>query len=213
MHAHVFRHCSGSQIHPNSLPARTETFLRVAPRACVVKKYSQASWPAKCHFSIDTTWVYLRQHTTLTRNCKHTFSAIVQQAKSSQIRSRRKGKLLCAWHRARVLKKTGPASWPAKCHFGTIWVYRREHTSLTQNCKRTFSAIVQQAKSSQIRSRRKGKLLCAWHRARVLKKTGPASWPAKCHFGTIWVYRREHTSLTQNCKRTFSAILQQAAFP
>ena len=130
-------------MYPNSLPARTETFLGVAPRACVLKKSGQASWPANCYFS--TIWVYFRQQTTLTQNCKHTFSAIVQQAKSTQIRSRRKRKLLRASHRTRVLKKSVPASWPAKCHFGTIWVYRREHTGLTRNCKRTFSAIVQQA--------------------------------------------------------------------
>ena len=37
MQAHVFGHCSASQIHPDSLPAKTETFLRVAPRARVEK--------------------------------------------------------------------------------------------------------------------------------------------------------------------------------
>ena len=128
----------------------------------------------------------------------------MRSAKSTKNCYWRKQKLFCASRRARVLKKSGPASWPSKCHFGTIWVYHREHNHLTQRCKRTFSPISQQAESTPIRYRRKRKLFCASRRARVLKKSGLASWPAKCHFGTIWVYRREHISLSQNCKRTFS---------
>ena len=30
---------------------------------------------------------------------------------------------------AHALKKSVPAGWPTKCHFGTIWVYRGEHLS------------------------------------------------------------------------------------
>ena len=35
LHVHVFRHCSASRIPPNSLPAKTETFLQVVSRARV----------------------------------------------------------------------------------------------------------------------------------------------------------------------------------
>ena len=44
--------------------------------------------------------------------------------------------------------------------------------------------------------------------ARVLNKAGPASWPAKCHFGTIWVYRREHPGLAHNFKCAFLPVFQ-----
>ena len=33
----------------------------------------------------------------------------------------------------RVFKKSVAAGWPAKCHFGTIWVYCGEHPGLTHN--------------------------------------------------------------------------------
>ena len=38
-------------------------------------------------------------------------------------------------------------------------------------------------------------------RARAVRKSVPAHWPATCHWGTIWVYRGEHPSLTHNFKR------------
>ena len=102
LHAHVFRHCSASRVHPDSLPSKGETFLRVAPRARALKKSGPASWPGKCHFG--TIWVYRREHTSLTQKCKGTLSAIVRKAKSTQIRSRRSQKLLWASRRVRVLK-------------------------------------------------------------------------------------------------------------
>ena len=42
------------------------------------------------------------------------------------------GSCSCA---ARALPKSGPASWPAKCHFGTIGVSGGEHPSLTHTYK------------------------------------------------------------------------------
>ena len=59
-------------------------------------------------------------------------------------------------------------------------------------------------------SRRKRELVCASRRAHMLKKSLPASWPAKSHSGTIWVYRGEHPSLTHNFQQAFSPILKQA---
>ena len=32
--------------------------------------------------------------------------------------------------------------------------------------------------------------------------SGSARWPTKCHFGTNWVYRGEHRSLTDHFKDT-----------
>ena len=37
---------------------------------------------------------------------------------------------------------------------------------------------------------------------RALKQSVPVGWPAKCHFGTIWVYRGGHPGLAHNFKRT-----------
>ena len=39
--------------------------------------------------------------------------------------------------------------------------------------------------------------------------TVPASWPAKRHFGTIWVHRGEHPSLTHHFKSTSPPIFKQ----
>ena len=44
---------------------------------------------------------------------------------------------------------------------------------------------------------------------RVLKKSVLVSWPTKCHFGTNWVYRGEHGSLTHNFKYTFPPFLSK----
>ena len=74
---------------------------------------------------------------------------------------RRKLKLFCASRRARALKKSVPAGWPAKFYFGTIWVYPGEHPGSTHNFKYIFSNISEQADSTQIRSRRKPKRFCA----------------------------------------------------
>ena len=75
----------------------------------------------------------------------------------------------------RVLKKSGPASQPAKRHFGTIWVYCGEHPGITHNFKCTLSSISKQAESTQIRC-----TFCASRRARVLKKSVPASCTVRC---------------------------------
>ena len=56
-----------------------------------------------------------------------------------------------------------------RLHFGTIWVYRGEHLSLTHNVKYTFSSLFKQAESTQIPSRRKRNLFCALRPTRVEK--------------------------------------------
>ena len=56
------------------------------------------------------------------------------------------------------------------------------------------------------------KPFCASRCARLLKKSVPASWPAKCHYGTIWVYRGDNPSLTHNFKRTFPPFLGKPIF-
>ena len=103
-------------------------------------------------------------------------------------RRKRRRDTTCASRRTRVLKSSVPTSWLAKCHFGTIWVYCGEHPTSTHHFKYTFSSISKQAESTQICSQRKWKLFCTSCRARMLKKSVPARWLAKCHlalFGKI----------------------------
>ena len=69
--------------------------------------------------------------------------------------------------RARVLKKSVPASGPAKCQFGTIWVLCQEHPSLTHNFKSTVASSSQQAESTQICYQRQPKVVCVSRRARA----------------------------------------------
>ena len=150
--------------------------MRSTSRRARVEKMSSSQLASQVHFG--TICVYRPEHPSLTHNFKCAFLPIFQQAESTQIRSRRKRKLFCASCRTCVSKRSIPASWPAKCHFGTICVHQQEHPSLTNNFKGALLPILQQAKSTQISSWRKGKLFCALRRARVLKKSVPASWPA-----------------------------------
>ena len=102
--------------------------------------------------------------------------------------------------------------WPRMfcCGRGTIWVYRREHPSLTHHFNHIFPSIAKQAESTQICSRQNWKRFCASRRACVLKKSVLAKWPGRCHFATVWVHRGEHLSLTHHFKHTLSSISQQA---
>ena len=50
-----------------------------------------------------------------------------------------------------------PDSWPAKVHFGTIWVYRGGQPSLTRHFKTSFPPVFRRAKCTQICSYGNGK--------------------------------------------------------
>ena len=61
--------------------------------------------------------------------------------------------------------KAVPATWPAKGHFGTIWVYRGGHPGLTHNFFFFyFPPVFQPTESTQICSQ-KWKHFCASRRA------------------------------------------------
>ena len=108
---------------------------------------------------IGSISVYLREHPSLTHQFKRSFPRILSKPNPPKFVPSENGKIL----------RIGPlvcgeiissGQLADKCHVGTLWVYRREHPSLTHNFKRTFSSISKQAETTQTRSRGKQKHFC-----------------------------------------------------